>query len=132
MLGLSEGDGRSAKVTRFNSVFFRQIGMLVRRLYPDIQRCKITVNGKRVWVYKNLALRKDLQGKEGYTPPTGHELPTKQTRETLGLFTRCSINFETNGAKVCPFVMRERAFDGGTGKPLARSVGGWPRHRWEL
>lgn len=57
-----------------------KIGMLVRRLYPDIQRCKITVNGKRVWVYKNLALRKNLQGKEGYTPPTGHEVPPKQAQ----------------------------------------------------
>ncbi|CAK8697448.1 unnamed protein product [Clavelina lepadiformis] len=33
-----------------------QVGQLLRRLFPDIQRCKITVLGKRVWVYKDLCV----------------------------------------------------------------------------
>ena len=42
--------------------------MLVRRLYPGIQRCKITVKGKRVWVYKNLAFRKDVEDEHDDEP----------------------------------------------------------------
>ena len=31
-----------------------QVGQLVRKIFPDIGRCKISVGGKRVWVYKDL------------------------------------------------------------------------------
>ena len=34
-----------------------QVGQLVRKLFPNIGRCKISVGGKRVWVYKNLGKR---------------------------------------------------------------------------
>lgn len=33
-----------------------QVGQLLRRVFPNITRCKITVGGKRYWVYKHLSL----------------------------------------------------------------------------
>jgi hypothetical protein len=34
-----------------------QVGQLVRKIFPTIGRCKISVAGKRIWVYKNLGRR---------------------------------------------------------------------------
>ena len=34
-----------------------QVGQLVRKHFPNIGRCKISQNGKRVWVYKDLGKR---------------------------------------------------------------------------
>lgn len=34
-----------------------QVGQLVRKVFPTIGRCKISVAGKRIWVYKNLGRR---------------------------------------------------------------------------
>ena len=32
-----------------------QVGQLVRKIFPNIGRCKVSLNGRRLWVYRNLA-----------------------------------------------------------------------------
>jgi len=43
------------KCSDFNQNF--QVGQLVRKVFPTIGRCKISVAGKRIWVYRNLGRR---------------------------------------------------------------------------
>nr|CAB3263271.1 uncharacterized protein LOC108949782 [Phallusia mammillata] len=45
----------------FPLINFQQVGHFLRRVFPTIERCKITHRGKRIWVYRNLCLAEENQ-----------------------------------------------------------------------
>lgn len=55
-----------------------QVGHFMRKIFPSIERCKITHHGRRIWVYKHLCV---VDGDKNQFQGVSSENPKPKIRE---------------------------------------------------